>query len=205
MLATMYALAQLQLRDDRPVEDHAVRIYGVRWDDYVRFLELRGESAVPRLTYLKGMLEIMSPSPDHEKIKSFVGCLVEVYCVERDIEFTPYGSWTLKKKKADRGCEPDECYILGPQQKKKRPDLAIEVVWTSGRIDKLEIYRKLEVPEVWYWQKGRLTAHALRGHRYVRLERSKLIPGIDLDQLVTFLDRPSASAAMKAYRTALAR
>jgi hypothetical protein len=28
------------------------------------------------------------------------------------------------------------------------PDIAIEVVWTSGGIDKLEVYRGLDVPEV---------------------------------------------------------
>jgi len=43
--------------------------------------------------------------------------------------------------------EPDECYLVGDQDK-SAPDLAIEVIGTSGGIDKLEIYRRLDVGEV---------------------------------------------------------
>jgi Uma2 family endonuclease len=56
----------------------------------------------------------------------------------------------------------DECYIVGPDQNKEVPDLALEVVWTSGGLDKLEIYRRLGVGEVWIWKDGRITVHALR-------------------------------------------
>jgi mRNA interferase MazF len=38
------------------------------------------------------------------------------------------------------GVEPDECYIVGPDQDTDRPDLVIEVIWTSSSIDKLEIW-----------------------------------------------------------------
>ena len=58
--------------------------------------------------------------------------------------FTAVGSWTLKSKKHKRGAEPDECYIFG-KKKTNRPDLAIEVEWSSGGIDKLDVYRKLGV------------------------------------------------------------
>jgi hypothetical protein len=36
------------------------------------------------------------------------------------------------------------------------PDVAIEVIWTRGGLDKLDVYRGLGVPEVWTWQEGRL-------------------------------------------------
>jgi Uma2 family endonuclease len=86
----------------------------------------------------------MSPSRTHAEIKSYIGCLVEAWCLERSVEFTPYGSWTLKSKQEKRGAEADECYVFGPNPKRKsRPDVAIEVVWTSGGIDKLKVYRKL--------------------------------------------------------------
>lgn len=86
-----------------------------------------------------------------------------------------------------------------------RPDLAIEVVWTSGRIDKLEVYRKLGVREVWYWREGKLEPFLLRGERYRHVARSKVLPGIDLDQLASLLDRTPASGAIREYRHALAR
>lgn len=131
----MHPRAELQ-EDDRPTEDHAVRLSGVTWADYERLLEIRGEAAVPRLTFLEGQLEIMSPSRDHERLKSMIGRLVEVYCLQHSLRFTCYGSWTLKDPRAERGAEPDECYVLG-EDDAERPHLAIEVVWTSGGLDKL--------------------------------------------------------------------
>ncbi len=102
--------------DDEPREDHFVSLSGASWDDYERLLEVRGERSVPRLTYLEGVLEIMAPSLNHALIKSFVGCLVEAYCLEQGIRFSPAGSWTIKEKKEERGAEPDECYIFGPER-----------------------------------------------------------------------------------------
>lgn len=198
----MYARADLERRDDRPTEDHIVRLSGATWDDYERLLEIRGDHSSPRITYLEGDLEIMSPSRDHERIKSFIGVLVEACCLARDIVFTPVGSWTLKQRMDQRGAEPDECYAFGaaPDQ---RPDLAIEVFWTSGRIDKLEVYRKLDVREVWICRQGHIEAYALRGDTYERISGSEVLPGIDLDQLTDFLDRPTAYDAIRDYRAAL--
>jgi Uma2 family endonuclease len=198
-----YARASLETRDDRPTEDHVVHIYDATWDDYERLLELRGEHAVPRLTYLEGTLEIMTPSRDHETIRAFIGRLVEAYCLHAGIRFSPVGSWTIKERKDDRGAEPDECYLFGGEDA-DRPHLAIEVIWTSGGLDKLEVYRKLGVAEVWVWRKGRLQPYGLSGERYEPLERSHLLPGLDLDLLVQFLDRPTAYDAIQDFRAALA-
>jgi Uma2 family endonuclease len=190
-------------RDDFDDTDHFVRLHGVSWADYGRLLRIRGDHSAPRITYLEGEVEIMSPSRSHESIKSFIGRLVEVYCTHHEIEFTPYGAWTLKKKREERGAEADECYVFGEPKDPKRPDLAIEVEWTSGRIDKLEVYRKLAVREVWYWREGRIQPYLLRGERYRPVAASKALAGIDLVQVASLLDRPSASRAMREYRAAL--
>lgn len=192
----------LETRDDRPTEDHVVHIDGATWDDYERLLEVRGEKSVPRITYLEGTLEIMTPSRDHEGIRGFIGRLVEAYCLHAGIRFSPYGSWTLKARKEERGAEPDECYILGGEDA-DRPHLAIEVIWTSGRLDKLDVYRKLGVAEVWIWRKGRIQPYALAGDHYDPTERSRLLPGLDLDLLVQFLDRPTAYDAIQDFRAVL--
>ncbi|MFN9407014.1 MAG: Uma2 family endonuclease, partial [Dolichospermum sp.] len=39
---------------------------------------------------------------------------------------------------------------------RKRPDLVIEVVVSSGGIDKLEAYKRLQIPEVWFWMNDEL-------------------------------------------------
>lgn len=196
----MRALALEPDRDDRPHEDHFVVLHAVSWDDYQRILEVRGDHSSPRIAYLEGELQIMSPSESHERIKSLIGRLVDAWCLEHDIEFMPYGSWTLSNKAEKRGAEPDECYVLNPSRGVTRPDLAIEVIWTSGGIDKLEIYRKLGVREVWVWRGGNLTPWVLRGDRYEAAARSEVLPGIDLRQLAAMLDHSSINAAVKAWR-----
>jgi Uma2 family endonuclease len=190
-------------RDDRPAEDHIVILRGATWADYQRLLEIRGDRSAPRIAYLEGTIEIMSPSRPHESIKSIIGRLVEAYCLERDIEFSTYGSWTLESKPVDRGVEPDECWVFGAIENPERPDLAIEVVWTSGGISKLEVYRKLLVREVWFWRRGKLTPHVLRGEAYVEAAGSEVLPGIDLTALASFVDRPTTSAAIRAWRQLL--
>jgi Uma2 family endonuclease len=145
-----------------PTADQRVVTYGVPWAHYEAQLALRGDASIPRMAYLDGALELMTPSKDHERVKSYLGRLVEAFALERGIDFSPYGSWTLKSGPKQSGAEPDECYIVGPDQNKEVPDLALEVVWTSGGLDKLEIYRRLGVGEVWIWKDGRITVHALR-------------------------------------------
>jgi Uma2 family endonuclease len=185
-----------------PTADQRLVVYSVPWSHYEAQLALRGDAPVPRIAYLDGVLEQMSPSKDHERIKSYIGRLLEAYAFERGIDLSPYGAWTLRSGPREAGVEPDECYIVG-DQRKDVPELAIEVVWTSGGIDKLEIYRRLGVGEVWFWTSGQIEVNVLQGERYVRSERSGLFPGLDVALLCSFLDRPTVSQAVRAFLVAL--
>jgi len=186
-----------------PTADQRVVMHGTSWSHYEALLALRGEASSPRIAFLEGALELITPSKDHERNKSFLGCLLEAYALERGIDLSPYGSWTLKSAPRQSGAEPDECYLVGADQGRDRPDLAIEVVWTSGGIDKLEIYARLGVGEVWFWREGRIEIHVLRGGRYEAAARSALFPDLDIDLLCSFLDRPTALQAVRAFRDAL--
>jgi Uma2 family endonuclease len=186
-----------------PTADQRVVMHGIAWSHYEALLSLRGEAPSPRVAFLDGALELMTPSKDHERNKSFIGRLLEAYALDRGIDLSPYGSWTLKDAPRQTGVEPDECYIVGADQSRERPDLAIEVVWTSGGIDKLEIYARLGVGEVWFWKDGRIEVHVLRDGRYESAMRSDLFPGLDVDLLCSFLDRPTALQAVRAFREAL--
>jgi Uma2 family endonuclease len=196
---------QIARHETAPADDRIVLLHGAAWSDYQRMLELRGEGSAPRLAYVEGVLELMTPSREHELIKSMIGRLVEAWCLERGVEFSPVGSWTLEDKKIERGVEPDECYVFGGRADPERPDLAIEVIWTSGGIDKRRIYGKLGVRELWFWQRGRIDIHVLRGEQYEEAEKSEVLPDIDLAELSTFIDRPTASQAIREYRAALQR
>jgi Uma2 family endonuclease len=129
---------------------------------------------------------------------------VEAWCVEKGVDITPYGSWTLQEPGAERGAEPDECYIVGDRDA-ERPDLAIEVVWTSGGIDKLEVYRKLRVREVWIHERGTLRLFALRGERYEPLAASEVLTGIDHELLCSFVTVRPMTRAVRAFREKLLR
>jgi Uma2 family endonuclease len=185
-------------------DDRVVVLHGVTWAEYMRRLEARGESAVPRLSFLEGELEIMAPSELHETIKSMIGRLVEAWCMERGIDVTPVGSWTLKEKRVARGLEPDECYVVGEYPKNpRRPHLAIEVDRKAGGLRKLEIYRRLAVREVWTWRDGAITVSVLRQRRYVTVPESEVLPGIDLAQLLQFVDERPMARAVRSYLRAL--
>lgn len=200
----MLAAAALCPPSEIPREDHFVVLRGATWADYQRLQQVRGNQSAPRITYVEGLLQIMSPSRTHESIKSVIGCLVEVFCLESAVEFSTYGSWTIEDEAVQRGVEPDECYVFGRVDEPVRPDLAIEVVWTSGGIDKLRVYRGLGVGEVWFWKRGVITPYVLREGEYEAALRSEVLPGIDLVQLASFVDRRTTSEAMRAYRAALA-
>jgi Uma2 family endonuclease len=92
MVAAAYAPAGEYV----PTADQRVVLAGATWEHYELELAMRGEKSVPRLAYLEGALELMSPSRHHEQITSYLGRLIEVYAEHNDIELSPYRSWTLK-------------------------------------------------------------------------------------------------------------
>ncbi len=188
-----------------PTADQRLVTYNVPWSHYEAQLALRGDAPVPRMAYLEGAMELMSPSKAHERIKSYLGRLLEAYALERGLDLSPYGAWTLKDAPKEAGAEPDECYLVGPDQGRDRPDLVIEVVWTSGGLDKLEIYRRLNVAEVWFWRDDRIAVHVLHEGRYQQVDRSRLFPDLDLPLICSLLDRPTALQAVRALLDHLRR
>lgn len=185
-------------------EDQRVTLYDVSWDDFERILEIRGDQAGVRITYLEGVLELMTPSVDHEGIKTTVARLVEAYAEEAGLSFNGFGSWTLKNSRRRRALEPDECYSLRAGRP-THPDLAIEVIWTSGGLDKLDVYQGLNVREVWFWQDGTIDGHELAKDGYQRRERSALLPDLDLAELARHVDPEHQTESVRRYREALRR
>lgn len=205
----MVAAGKSTPSSERPAAeyDHIVVLRGASWADFQRALEIRGERSVPRIAYLEGCLQFMSPSRYHETIASVLGRLVEAWCIDRGIDLTPVGSWTLENKDAERGAEPDECYVFGDRadiDAWHRPDLAIEVVWTSGGLSKLDIYRRLGVPEVWTWKKGPISVHCLDGEQYVEKAASAVLPDIDLSVIARLAEVRPMSRAVREFRSILA-
>ena len=202
ILPLMSNAAAIREHDETTTGDSIVVLRHASWDDYERLLEMRGDHSAPLISYLEGEVEIMSPSRDHEGIKSLIARLLEVWCVDRGIHLKPFGSWTVKEKAKEAGVEPDECYIFG-KEKRDRPHLAIEVEWTRRGIHKLAVYEKLGIEEVWWWRKGAIKVYVLTAGKLVPADRSRRLPDLDLALLASMLDRDSLTDAVVDFRKAL--
>jgi Uma2 family endonuclease len=160
------------------------------WEQF-KLIQL-GFEASPgvRLFYFNGTIEILMPGRLHELFKSLIGMLLEIFFVENGIEFEPTGSMT-QEIEGEVSAQADESYCIGAS--KNPPDLAIEVVFTSGGSHNLKRYLALGVPEVWFWTDGLFTLHRLRGDpcgiceaaRYEQIRRSEIpdLANLDLDLL----------------------
>ncbi|MFM9264487.1 Uma2 family endonuclease [Tychonema sp. BBK16] len=184
-----------------PATEQRVILYDVTWEQYVQLSEMFVDD-FPRMTYLEGTLEIiMTTSPEHERLKTIIARLIETFAVEKLINLNGYGSATFRREAVRRGAEPDECYCLGTLA--EIPDIAIEIALTSGGIDKLEVYRGLQVPEVWFWVKNQFSVYHLREEGYELISRSEFLPELDLSVLSQYVGYVNQTEAIIAYRTIL--
>lgn len=167
-----------------PLKTSYVLLYDVSWEQLEQLdINLAGTGA--RLTYLDGILEIISPlSDEHEDSKKNLAMLVEVYMRIKNIRFYSRGSATIGKRENKTRREPDESYNLGT--KKSIPDLILEITVTSGGINKLEIYKRLGIPEVWFWEDGLLSVYCLQAGEYQEVDKSILLPELDLESLAKY-------------------
>ena len=164
----------------KTTERDEVHIYSnVQWEEYENILLELGDSSWCRVSYLDGLLKIMSPGINHERIKELTGMLIVSYCDAKDIDYFPFGSTTLKSKITKSGKEPDVSYAINTN--KEIPDIAVEVNHTSGSLDDLEVYKRLQVPEVWMWDKSNnLSIYILKDTEYKKSNKSKFLEDLDV-------------------------
>jgi Uma2 family endonuclease len=190
------------VRADAPAEDRRFVLYGVDWDTYEQLRERLGNGL--RLTYLEGTLELMSPSFAHEDLKTVIARLLEAWAEENDVDLNGYGNVTLKNRPRERALEPDECYCVGRIH--ETPDIAIEVVVSTGYLDMLEVYRGLGVREVWAFKDCSISVLELLGEAYSPRVGSGVLPALDLEQLGKYVKAgQSQTAQVRAYRAELRR
>ncbi len=159
----------------------------VSWDEYEKILETLRDVSWCKISYLDGVMTIMSPSENHELAKEHIGILLEVYCDEAEIDYYPLGSKTLKQKDKSSGKEPDASYCIG--KKTQIPDIAIEIIVTSGGIEDLEKYKKLDVKEVWFWKTDGLEIYSMDNNQYTKNERSTILPQLDIKLLTEYIKK----------------
>lgn len=154
-----------------------------------------------RLFYLGGVLEIISPpSRKHERIKSTLGLLLEAYMKEKGIRFYLCGRFPIEKTGYAYGA-PDDSYCISSD--KDVPDLVIEVIMARGEIDKRELYKQIEVPEVWICHSNQLRIFSLRKKEYEEVPRSTFFPDLDLALLLRYIDYPDQYDAVQEFQAVI--
>jgi Uma2 family endonuclease len=187
----------LSVQSDTDREQRLLMPGTYNWQQFEALEALLATSPGLRITYFDGLIELMTLSESHELIKKSLAILLEAYFVSIDMEFIPVGSATRRGEAKGTSFEPDESYYLGT--KKDNPDLAIEVILTSGNLAKLEKYQRFQIPEVWLWEDDRLQVYQLTDDRYELVSNSTLLPKLDLALLVRCVQMPSRLEAMKAF------
>ncbi|MFM5888628.1 MAG: Uma2 family endonuclease, partial [Dolichospermum sp.] len=97
--------------------------------------------------------------------------------------------------------EGDESYELGANR--KHPDLVIEVVVSSGGINKLEAYKRLQIPEVWFWMNDELLFYGLGNEGYEAVSKSQLLPSLDVDLLMRCINIENHAQALREFRAGI--
>lgn len=179
-------------------------LHGVPWNVYEALRESE-ENYHVRMTYDRGTLEFMSPSPRHERVKSLLRQLLEGFTIELRIPRQSLASTTWKREEKLKGLEADECYYILNHARVRDveeinlaidppPDLALEVEVTRSAVKRLGIYAALGVPEIWRWRKDVLQAYSLSSEgKYEPIEMSLNLPMLRVKDLEPFLDRKSAA------------
>ncbi|UKO97539.1 Uma2 family endonuclease [Nostoc sp. UHCC 0870] len=192
---------------------HQLLIKNISWPEYKNILAELGENRSFRVSYSQGVLEIMSPLPEHEVAKVIIGDLVKALLEELDMEFWSLGSTTFDQEIMDAGVEPDDCFYIQNEaavRGKDRidltidppPDLAIEIDITSRT--RFNNYELLGVPELWRWYGTKLEINVLVDGKYVKSPNSAIFSNLPIVQVIPeYLTRSKIdgrNATMKAFR-----
>jgi Uma2 family endonuclease len=190
--------------------DEIIRLSGISWKTYEALLEDLSDRRL-RLTYNRGNLEIMAPSPEHELSKTLMGRFVETLAEETDVQIYPLGSTTLKRTKLS-GAEPDECFYIhriAAVQGKKRldlaedpaPDLALEIDITSSSQNRLQVYADMGVAEVWIYDGEALAVKQLQDGSYVNSQASQFFPNLPIPDIAKFLQQATTMDYLELVKT----
>jgi Uma2 family endonuclease len=165
-------------------QDRLLGLHGLSWQQFKRIQSSFADISHIRLSYLRGTLEIMTLNEPHEAIVAALEALLIFYCVEIGIEVYDTGSTTREKAEAEVSLQPDISYFIGGSEGKDYPDLAIEVIFTSGGIKKLDRYKCLGIKEVWLWQNEKLSLYKLQENNYEQVSQSQFFSNLDIDLLI---------------------
>ena len=174
------------LLENRQTQVNKLVLDNISWEKFEQIETIFQDIEGVRFVYLDGVLEIMILGTEHEYYKRTISLLLDAYLRANNIRFYSGGSATLGSKEITGRKEPDESYNI--HSKKDIPDLIIEVIVTSGDINILEIYRRIGIPEVWFYEDGLLTVYSLKNNQYIKVNNSELLPELNLETFTKYIN-----------------
>jgi Uma2 family endonuclease len=172
---------------------------GATWGDYTRWLKVFDERRHVRLTYDRGILEVVTLSHEHERGAYILGLLISLWGAGRGVAIRGGRTTTFRRRDKDRGFEPDNCYWIAHEaqvrgltridlRRDPPPDLAVEIDVTHSSVPRMPIYASLGVPEVWRLQNKGLSFNLLQSDEsYAVIAVSKALSPLTPGDLTPFL------------------
>jgi Uma2 family endonuclease len=171
----------------------------VSWGTYERLLADYLGRRVPRFSYDRGWLEIMTTSREHVMRNVALASVVEVVAEELGVDVWNLGQSTHKREDIAQGFEPDTCFFFHNRPRIRStiefdpavdlpPDLVVEVDISSSSLNRFPIYAGFGVPEVWRDHAGRVTIWRLEPGTYVVSEVSGFLPILTGDIIARFVE-----------------
>ena len=178
------------------VENQCLVKRAVTWEQFKTLQSAFDEIGGVRMVYCEGELEIMGIGLLHEMISALLGLLLGQYFMLKRIRFTSTGAYT-QTIEPRLEFQSDLSFAFGNDPAKT--DLCIEVVVTSGGVKKLRKYQLRGIPEVWFWQNGKISIYRLENSEYVEVKTSLWLPDLDIVHLEQCLLMDSQLDAMTAF------
>jgi Uma2 family endonuclease len=195
----------------RVPEEQRLILTGISWAGYQAIGTIQAERRV-RLTYDRGVLEIMTLSRRHERSKTLLARFVEALTEEMDIDLASGGGITFAREELERGFESDESFWIANEAavggkeeldltKDPPPDLTLEVEVSRSALNRMHLFASFGIPEVWRWDGAALHVCLLGADgEYAERERSKAFPFLPLAEVVRFLQRAAEMSETKLLR-----
>jgi len=177
-----------------------VVVRNVGWVEYLQAAAAFDGQRSVRLTYDRGVMEIMVIGYEHDFGDRSLFMFVMLLAKGFGKAFWPGGQTTLRRKDLLKGAEADEIFwidhasaMVGAKNLDLTlhppPDLAVEVDVSRRSARRLRVLAGLGVPEVWQSRPDALLFLGLVGNGYVEIDRSRSFPLVTPADLFPFVLR----------------
>ena len=180
-------------------KSNRVILHNISWQQFKNLLIDLGDSRAARLAYNCGILEIMTPLPEHEYYKEVISTIIQDIAEKLELDYESLGSTTWKNESTQIGVEPDNCFYFQNEaairgkiefdlNRDPPPDLVLEIDLTSKSLPRFPIYVALGVPEIWCYDAGEITIYLLEDDRYIESEQSSIFPTLPITDIPNLIE-----------------